>query len=68
MSFHELELAWGTVSNLNIVSSLSTFQGFRHRLRQSSLKRRYKNLLMDVCPGIHEGFFDEFLYLIIKKN
>ena len=68
MSFHELELVIGRAEEFDVVSSLSSFQGIRHRLRMSRLERNFKSFLVEACPGIHEGFFEEFLYLIIQKN
>lgn len=68
VSFHEFDLAIGPVRDLNVISSLSTFQGFRYTLRQSARERRYKRFLVGICPGIHEGFCDGTLYLIIRKQ
>ena len=67
MSYHEIDLAIAPAQELNVVSSLSTFQGIRYRLKRSVRERKYKSLLRPVSPGLHEGFFDEYLYLIIKK-
>lgn len=68
MSFHELEVAICPTKNLKVISSLSTFEGIRYRLRKSKSARKYKSFLMDIFPNIHEGFFDEMLYLIIEKK
>ena len=68
VSFHELEMVIGPVQDLKVVSSLSTFEGFRYKLRKSRLERRYKSLLTEICPKIHEGFFDDNLNLIIEKE
>ena len=68
MSFHELDIAIQPVQHLKVVSSLSTFEGLRYRLRRSRLERRYKSILTQVYPGIHEGFLDDTLYLIIQKQ
>lgn len=68
VSFHEFELALGPAEKFNVVSSLSSFLGIRHRLKGSRLSRRYRSLLLSVAPGLHEGFFDDNLYLIIKKR
>ena len=67
MSFHELEIAIGPVRQLNVVSSLSSFQGARHALRLSRLQRSYKSLLQRISPGLHEGFCDETLYLVLAR-
>jgi len=68
MSFHETDIAIGPARELNIISSLSSFQGFWYKSAQSRLARQYKDMLMKIYPGVHEGFFDNYLYLIIKKQ
>lgn len=68
MSFHELEIAIFPVQDLRVISSLSTFEGIRYKLEQPKLERKYKSLLMTIYPNIHEGFFDDHLYLIIEKE
>jgi 2-polyprenyl-3-methyl-5-hydroxy-6-metoxy-1,4-benzoquinol methylase len=67
MSFHELEIAIGPARQLNVVSSLSSFQGIRYGLVRPRMDRRHKSLLMSIMPGLHEGFCDEMLYLIIAR-
>jgi len=67
VSFHEFDIAIAPAKNLNVISSLSTFLGVRDKLRKSRLDRRYKSIMMSICPDIHEGFLDEMLFLIIKK-
>jgi S-adenosylmethionine-dependent methyltransferase len=67
MSFHELDLAIQSVRELQVISSLSTYEGIRYRLRQSRLERQYKSLLRRIYPGIHEGFLDDTLYLVLRK-
>ena len=68
ISFHEFDLSIGPTKDLNVISSLSTFQGIRYKLNTSKLDRKYKSLLMDIYPTIHEGFFDQTLHLIIEKS
>jgi S-adenosylmethionine-dependent methyltransferase len=68
VSFHEFEIAIKPVPRLNVVSSLSTFQGVRYKLKRSKRDRKYKSLIADIRPDIHEGFFDENLDLIIRKT
>ena len=68
MSFHELELAVCPAQDIDVISSLSTFQKVRYKLSKSGVERKYKSFLMNIYPGIHEGFFDNYLYLIIKKK
>ena len=67
VSFHELETAICPIQSLNVISSLSTYQGMRYRLKKSKFERRYKSFLMKIYPNVHEGFFDDRLYLIFKK-
>ena len=68
MSFHELEIAISPWCNDTVISSLSSFEGVRNKLRKSKLDRRYKTFLMNVYPNVHEGLFDDYLYLIMKKK
>jgi 2-polyprenyl-3-methyl-5-hydroxy-6-metoxy-1,4-benzoquinol methylase len=67
VSFHEFDIAIEPAKNLKVVSSLSTFRGIRGKLKKTRLDRQYKSILMGIYPNIHEGFFDDTLYLIIKK-
>jgi S-adenosylmethionine-dependent methyltransferase len=67
MSFHEVDLAIGPTKDLSVISSLSTYQGLTYKLRRSHLDRQYKSLLQRIYPGVHEGFFDDMLYLIVKR-
>lgn len=66
-SFHEIDLAIDNASKLNTISSLSSFEGWRYKLKKTLMERRYKSLLMKIYPCIHEGFLDDYLYLIIEK-
>ena len=68
VSFHEFDIAIGLTSNLKIISSLSTFQGIRYKLRKSRFERQFSSVLMKCYPNIHEGFFEHRLDLIIKKD
>jgi len=68
MSFHEIDIAIGPTKDLKVISSLSTFEGNRYNLTKSRLERQYKSILTSIYPNIHEGFFDDTLYLIIEKR
>jgi hypothetical protein len=68
VSFHEIDVALKPVSELRVISSLSTFEGIHFRLLQSRLDRRYKSFLQRICPTIHQGFFDRRLDLVIQKT
>ena len=68
MSFHELDVAIKSARELNVASSLSTFQGAAYTAMRSPRDRQYKSLLKSIEPTVHEGFFDEYLHLIIRKD
>ncbi|HEU4682046.1 MAG TPA: class I SAM-dependent methyltransferase [Gemmatimonadales bacterium] len=67
-SFHEFDLAIRIARDLKVVSSLSTFQGIRHKPQRTMLDRRYKAMLRSIYPDLHEGFCDDTLFLIIEKD
>jgi S-adenosylmethionine-dependent methyltransferase len=67
VSFHEFDIAIRSTKDLEIISSLSTFEK-KDIFKLSFSERRYKSFLSHVCPNIHEGFFDPYLNLIIKKD
>jgi 2-polyprenyl-3-methyl-5-hydroxy-6-metoxy-1,4-benzoquinol methylase len=67
-SFHEFDLAIGPVKQLRVVSSQSSFHGWRYKPQQSRLDRQYKRLLQRIYPGIHEGFYDDTLFLVLEKQ
>ena len=71
VSFHEFELAIGPAAELEVVSSLHQF-GQRRRLlpslRRVGAAQSYRALLARVGPaGVHEGFYQEDLDLILRK-
>jgi 2-polyprenyl-3-methyl-5-hydroxy-6-metoxy-1,4-benzoquinol methylase len=68
VSFHEFDIAIGPTKDLKVISSLSTFTRIRHKLQKTKLERKYKSILMSIYPNIHEGFFDDILYLVIEKK
>ncbi len=67
-SFHEFDLAIKPVKELRVVSSQSSFHGWRYKPQRSWLDRRYKRMLRRIYPGVHEGFCDDTLFLIIEKD
>ncbi len=67
LSFHEFDLAISNSENLNVISSLSSFQGIRYDMRMTALDRQYKKLLTKINKNIDKSFFDKFLYLTVKK-
>lgn len=68
VSFHEFDLALGPVGELAVVSSLSSYQGIGYRWKLGRLERRYRTLLRRAHPGLHQGFFDENLCLVIARG
>jgi S-adenosylmethionine-dependent methyltransferase len=66
VSFHEFDLTIGPA--LNVVSSLSTFHGLRYKPQRSLFERRYKSVLRQIYPDLHEGFCEDTLFLIIEKD
>jgi len=67
MSFHEFDISIAEAKRLNVVSSLSRYFGLRYSLRLKTLDRRYKRILKKIYPGLHDGFYDQNLNLIIEK-
>jgi S-adenosylmethionine-dependent methyltransferase len=68
VSFHEFDLAIKPATRLKVVSSLARYRGAVRRWMGSAASRRYKSALMSICPGIHEGFFDPSLELVIQRD
>ncbi len=68
VSFHEFEIATKPARELKIISSLASHRKSPPLLNKSRLERRYKSVLMSIYPDLHEGFFEDFLYLIIQKD
>ena len=68
LSFHEIEIAINPVQKFKLICSVASYEGFRHQLLQSRLDRKYKSILKSIFSGIHSGFFEEFLFLVIKKD
>jgi len=67
ISFHELEISICPAQEIKVISSLSSYEGIRYKLKKSKVERGFKSLLMKIYPNIHHGFFDESLHLIIEK-
>jgi 2-polyprenyl-3-methyl-5-hydroxy-6-metoxy-1,4-benzoquinol methylase len=68
MSYHEIDLAIGPAKDLDVVSSLSTFQGLRNAIRKPRAYKRFKAFLRAHAPkGLHDGFFEPYLNVIIRK-
>jgi S-adenosylmethionine-dependent methyltransferase len=67
LSFHEFDLAIGNSKKLNVVSSKKQYEKYSW-IRTKKIERRYKRILKNVYPGLHEGFYEKNLELIIMKK
>lgn len=75
VSYHEFDLALGRAEQLDVVSSLTHFHRDRHRLplvpwlrRRRTSAYRFERLLAEVAPGLHPGFLQPDLDLVIRKR
>jgi S-adenosylmethionine-dependent methyltransferase len=68
VSYHEIDVAIAPTESLDTVSSLTSYFGWRRRIRASRLARRYKTFLRQIRPDLHEGWFDIDLNVIIRKH
>jgi 2-polyprenyl-3-methyl-5-hydroxy-6-metoxy-1,4-benzoquinol methylase len=64
MSFHEIDLAIAPVVSLDVVSSL----GREPRGGYSTASKKFKAIMKELNPSVHDGFFDEYLDIIIRKT
>jgi S-adenosylmethionine-dependent methyltransferase len=67
-SYHEIDLAIAPTQSLDTVSSLISYFGWRRRTRMNRLARRYKTLMRQIRPDLHEGWFDPDLDVILRKH
>jgi S-adenosylmethionine-dependent methyltransferase len=67
-SYHEIDIAIAPTQSLDTVSSLISHFGWRRRIRINRFARRYKALLRQIRPDLHEGWFDLDLDVIIRKH
>jgi 2-polyprenyl-3-methyl-5-hydroxy-6-metoxy-1,4-benzoquinol methylase len=74
VSYHEFDLTMGISEELDVVSSLASFNQGQSKIweyvRKLSRSRnsQYEAFLRKVCPNMHPGFLDAALDLIIRKN
>lgn len=66
VSYHEFELAIGKRAVIQIESCLHLYENTSYY--EFSKEKRYMDLLKDVNPDIHPGFFFPSLDIIIKKD
>jgi 2-polyprenyl-3-methyl-5-hydroxy-6-metoxy-1,4-benzoquinol methylase len=67
-SYHEIDVAIAPTQTLDTVSSLTSYFGWRRRIRVGRIARRYKALLRALRPDLHEGWFDPDLDVVIRKH
>lgn len=71
ISFHEFELAMKPLTALKVVSCMWLYNRKRNPLIwlkwRFSLEYKYDKILSRISPGIHEGFLQPWLDLIIEK-
>jgi 2-polyprenyl-3-methyl-5-hydroxy-6-metoxy-1,4-benzoquinol methylase len=65
-SFHEFEVAIGPVKDL-AVHSLQEFQWPWSTLKRSRANRQYRRLARKFHPGLHSGWFEEYLDIVIRR-
>jgi S-adenosylmethionine-dependent methyltransferase len=66
VSFHEFDLAVKPARELKVLGAMHS--GWVRELFASGERRRYKAMLKSLCPGIHPGFFDPTLELVIERD
>ena len=66
LSFHEFDLTMNDSQKLNVVSSKIQFEKYQW-LKMSKLEKSYKSLIKKANPGLHDGFYDKSMDLIIRK-
>jgi S-adenosylmethionine-dependent methyltransferase len=71
VSYHDIELALGPISDLDFMADRQTFQMKQNPLRwlyyRQSANRRYANLLRRQCPELPFGLFMPYLNVAIRK-
>jgi S-adenosylmethionine-dependent methyltransferase len=68
VSYHELDLTIGRADSLRVVSSMSSFRGWRHQLRRPRRDRQFARFLRKLRPDLHEGFAEPWLDLVIARS
>ena len=72
VSFHEFELAMKPAEELKVISCMSIFNRSRRFLSwlkcKLSSRSRFEAFLRRQKPGIHRGFYQESLDLIVEKD
>jgi hypothetical protein len=72
VSYHDIELALGPLSDLGFMTDRQTFQVRQNPLRwlyyRQSTNRRYASLLRRQCPELPSGLFMPYLNVAIRKK
>ncbi len=66
LSYHEFDLTMGDARKLNVVSSKVEFEKYEW-LKESKVNQKFKSFLKAAYSGLHDGFYDKSLDLIIRK-
>ena len=66
LSFHEFDLSINESKKLNVVSSKIQYEKYSW-LKASKLEKKFKSFLKLAYKGLHDGFYDKSLDLIIRK-
>ncbi|MEN8121653.1 MAG: class I SAM-dependent methyltransferase [Bacteroidota bacterium] len=67
LSYHEFDLCMGDTKKLDVRSSKIQFERFQW-LKTSGIEKKFKSFLKMAYPGLHDGFYDKSLDLIIRKK
>lgn len=66
LSYHEFDLCMGDARKLDVISSKVSFE--KHEwLKEPKINRKFKSFLKAAYQGLHDGFYDKSLDLIIRK-
>jgi S-adenosylmethionine-dependent methyltransferase len=68
VSYHEFDATLGRAESLRVVSSLSSFRGWRYHLRRPQRDRQFSGFLRALRPDLHEGFVQPWLDLILTRD
>lgn len=67
LSYHEFDLCMGNTKKLDVVSSKIQFEKYQW-LNTPKVDKTFKAFIKSAYPGLHDGFYDKSLDLIIKKR
>ncbi|OQX96826.1 MAG: hypothetical protein B6I20_13970 [Bacteroidetes bacterium 4572_117] len=67
LSYHEFDLCMGDTKKLDVISSKIQFEKFQW-INTPKVEKTFKSFIKAAYPGLHDGFYDKSLDLIIKKR